>query len=103
MKKRTGKVTDISIRIRRRDGQPATLRQARAALWVAHKIAQRGGDVERELREWVIVAINWRNVYRSGKEKTYRYTDGITEVIAAMGGIFEDKGLDGLRVEVPDA
>lgn len=100
-----GKVHDITVRLRRKDGAKVSPEQARAALWAAHKIAQRGGDVEAEMREWDIRGINWRTVTKGGREKTYNYAPGgrtsITEVIGNMGGIFESVGLAGLRVEVP--
>ncbi len=103
-KRNRGKVTDITIRMRRKDGRRVSEDEAKAALWAAHKIAQRpGGDILRELREWDIEAVNWRNVYRSGKEKRYRYTGkDAAEAIGAMGGIFEWAGLEGLRVGTPD-
>lgn len=102
-----GKVHDITIRIRRKDGARSTIEQAKAAVWVAHKIAQRGGDVEKELRDWEIKAINWRTVTkRGGHEKNYTYSPGgqtsISEVIANMGGILESVGMDGLRIAEPD-
>lgn len=102
-KKQRGKITDITIRLRRVDGRRPTEADARAALWAAHKIAQRGGDVSRELREWRIDGIDWHNIYATGKEKTYQYraTD-IDTAIAAMGGILEDIGMKGIRIAFPD-
>lgn len=94
------RVVDITIRIRRKDGRKATLEQARAALWAAHKIAQKGGDVEAGLREWKIEAVNWRNTYASGKFKDFTYKEDISEVLANMGGILEVVGLAKLRVEL---
>lgn len=58
------------------------------AFWAAHKIVQRRGNVETDLLEWTIKAINWR---KGGK--LYEYPTGnvgVTETIAAMGGILED-------------
>lgn len=101
-----GKIHDITIRLRRKDGARTTAAQAKAALWAAHKIAQKGGDVDRELREWDIKGIDWRTVTRRGREKTYNYAPGgkvsMGEVVGALGGIFEYLGMDGLRVGVPD-
>lgn len=93
------KTTDFTIRLRRKDGRRATPREAKAALWAAHKIAQRGGNVVTALKEWEIHAIDWRNRYRSGRVKEFHYgRDQVTEAIGNMGGILESLGLDGLRV-----
>lgn len=57
------------------------------ALWAAHKITQHGGKLE-EMREWEFEAVDWRKS-NSGE---YHYTAGrVTEVIANLGGILEDK------------
>lgn len=105
-KGKKGKVHDITVRLRRKDGTPSTAAQAKAALWAAHKIAQKGGDVEKEMREWEIKGINWRTVSRRGRERTYNYAPGgrvsISEVIGSMGGILETQGMEGLRVAVVD-
>lgn len=97
-KGRRARIVDITVRLRRKDGAKATAEQAKAALWAAHKIAQKGGNVVTALREWSIEAIDWRNTYASGKSKTFTYTDNVAEVLANMGGILETAGLDGLRV-----
>lgn len=101
-KRRKGKIVDITVRLRRKDGGKANAEQAKAALWAAHKIAQKGGDVATALREWKIEAIDWRNTYASGHGKTFTYTEKLTDVIANMGGILETIGLDGLRVALVD-
>jgi len=97
-KRRRKRVVDITVRLRRKDGKRVSAKEAKAALWAAHKIAQKGGDVAAGLREWVIEAINWRNTYASGHSKTFQYTENLTEVIGNMGGILESAGLSGLRV-----
>lgn len=98
------KVADVTVHMRRKDGKRVTKEEAKRALWAAHKIAQRGGDPFAELREWTIEAINWRNVYKSGREKTYRYDSpaAIADVIGNIGGIMETIGMDKLRVAVPE-
>jgi hypothetical protein len=100
------KLTDITIRMRRKDGRKVSGAVARKALWAAFKIAKRGGNLATELREWTIEAINWRNVYQSGGEKTYTYStsDAVAEALQAMGGIFNSINWEtDLRVAVPDA
>lgn len=97
-KGRRKRIVDITVRLRRKDGQKATADQAKAALWAAHKIAQKGGNVVTALREWKIEAIDWRNTYASGRSKSFTYTEDLTDVLANMGGILETAGLDGLRV-----
>lgn len=92
------RVVDITIRITRKDGKPATRTDARKALWAAHKILQRGGSL-RELKAWDIHAIDWRNTYASGHSKTYTYDTDMDEVLGNMGGILESVGMDALRVE----
>jgi hypothetical protein len=100
------RINDITVRMRRKDGTKATGDQAKKALWAAHKIAQRGGDVEAEMRDWEISAIDWRKVTRAGRKREFHYVPGgrasITQVVADMGGILETLGLAGLRVAVPD-
>lgn len=94
---RSSKTHDITIRMRRKDGHRTTAQQAKAALWAAHKRAQRGEEVE--LRDWIIEAVDWRK----GSGREYSYTGSrAAEAIANMGGILETVGMDGLRVEVPD-
>lgn len=95
---RRRRVVDITIRLRRKDGRRADAKEAKAALWAAHKIAQKGGNPVEQLRDWVIEAVDWRNTYPSGHTKTFRYTEKLEEVIANMGGILESLGLEGLRV-----
>jgi len=96
------RIVDITVRLRRKDGKKTTAEQAKAALWAAHKIAQKGGNVATALREWKIEALDWRNTYASGHSKTFTYTENLTEVLANMGGVFETLGLDGLRVALVD-
>jgi hypothetical protein len=92
---------DITIRLRRKDGRKVTAAEARKALWAAHKIAQHGGNPVAELREWDIEAIDWRKEFRSGRTKSYRYAGSdAAAAITDMGGILEDIGMAGLRVEV---
>ncbi len=93
---------DITIRMRRKDGKRVTAEEAKRALWAAHKIAQHGGSITRELREWKIEAIVWRTI--PGKEYTYddHSKSGTQEVLENMGGILETLGLEGLRVAVPE-
>jgi hypothetical protein len=94
---RRGRIHDITIRLRRKDGRKVDAATARRALWAAHKIAQKGGSLKDEMREWVIEAIDWRKT----PGKKYEYSgNNVTDVIANMGGILETVGMDNLRVEV---
>lgn len=68
-------------------GAPWTEDDAKKAFWAAHKIVQRGGKLETELRDWTVQAIDWR---KNGKQYVYGEANA-TEVIGAMGGILEDE------------
>jgi hypothetical protein len=57
------------------------------ALWAAHKITQHGGKLD-EMREWEFEAIDWR---KSNSGEYHYQGDRVTEVIANLGGILEDK------------
>lgn len=95
------RIVDITVRLQRKDGRKVAAEEAKAALWAAHKIAQAGGNVVTALREWNIHAIDWRNTYASGRDKTFHYsarTSDLSEVLGNMGGILETAGLKGLRV-----
>lgn len=68
-------------------GKPYTDADAFKALWAAHKIVQRGGNLETDFHDWTVEAIDWRK----GKG-TYSYgRDRATEILGAMGGILEDE------------
>lgn len=94
MPRKRNPISDITLHFKRRDGKPVSDKEARAALWAAHKIAQKpGGNVETDMREWVIEGIDWK-----AGPREYHYGPGkITEVIGNMGGILESIGLDGVR------
>lgn len=95
------RIHDITVHIRRKDRQRVTREQARNAFWAAQEIARHGGSVTAEMREWEILAIDWRK--KPGK--AYHYAPGgktsIDEVLQNMVGILREIGKDGLRVEVP--
>ncbi len=97
------KTHDITIRLRRKDRRRITREEARAALWAAQEIARRGGDVEAEMRDFDIEAIDWRHTYRSGRQKTYRYVRGgsppVSEVLVSIVGILREVDMNALRVE----
>lgn len=96
----TKKLKDFTVRLIRKDGRKVTAKEARAALWAAYKIARKGGDLATEMREWTILAINWRN--DDGKEYEYG-SERAEEILTALGGILHmlDWNHD-LRAEVPD-
>jgi len=80
----TYRVVEVTVHI---PGAPWTDADAFKAFWAAHKIVQKGGNLETDLRDWTVEAINWR---KGGKP--YDYTSSqATEVIGAMGGILEDE------------
>lgn len=97
---RKGVVQDITIHMRRKDGRKATADQARKAFWAAQEIARRGGDIAKEMREWELVAIDWRHT--PGKE--YRYDQGTPskpqEVLENLIGIIRTVGMSGLTVRI---
>lgn len=97
--KQRARIVDVTIKLKRKDGRPASEEQARNALWAAQEIARKGGDVTELMKEWEIHAIDWRNTYRNGHYKDYHYNaEDISDVLAAMVGILRDVGKARLRV-----
>lgn len=86
--------SDITIHMKRKDGKHFTKAEARAAVWAAHKIVQRGGSV-RDMREWEFEAVDWRH----GKREKHYGRAAIDEVLNAIGPILED---DRTRIAVRD-
>lgn len=89
---------DISVHVRRKDGKKISEKEARAALWAAHKLVQSGKSLTA-LKEWDIKAVNWRVGGRS-----YRYSGGdVEQALIDMGGILETVGMSAIRAGVPDS
>lgn len=93
MPRKHNQISDITLHFKRRDGKPVSDKEARAALWAAHKIAQSGKNVTDEMREWIIEAIDWK----VGNRRYHYGPARINEVVGNMGGILESIGLDGIR------
>lgn len=94
------KIKDFTVRMWRKDKKKVTAKEARAALWVAYKLAKEGKDLGTALREWHIEAIDWRN--EDGKVFTYG-GERAAEILVALGPILNtiDWNND-IRAEVPD-
>lgn len=97
MPRKHNPISDITLHFRRHDGKPVSDKEARAALWAAHKIAQSGKNVTTEMREWVIEGIDWK----VGSRRYHYGPSRINEVVGNMGGILESIGLEGIRAAKP--
>ncbi len=94
------KIKDFTVRMWRKDKKKVTAKEARAALWVAYKLAKNGENLDVALRDWHIEAINWRNQ----DEKVFTYgSDRAAEILVALGPILNSLDWNNdLRAEVPD-
>ena len=95
------KLKDFTVHMRRKDGKKVTAKEARAALWVAYKLARDGQDLNTALKEWHIEGIDWHN----DDEKIYNYgSERAAEILVALGGVLHTINWNkDLRIEVPDS
>lgn len=91
---------DITIHMRRKDGRKASEAETRNAFWAAQEIARHGGDVNKEMREWELVGIDWQNI----PGKLYHYDkdtpSSVTEAFQNLVGMIREVGKAGLTIRL---
>ncbi len=91
---------DVTVHMRRKDKRRMTEQEARNAFWAAQEIARHGGDVNKEMREWELVAIDWQTT----PGKLYHYDKNApstaVEALQNLVGIIREVGKAGLSIRL---